>query len=194
VQHHPLCLWPLIITWATLSTTPQGHTAFTRASWLALPLVYLLHQHMTPKVGRSNGCRGHHNCSTRHLTTVQHLPLPHWLHIIACNTLSTSPLVHTPPTRASWLALPLVHLLHQHTALGGSNQTGAFATISDPHATSPLCNTTHCVSGRLSSPAPLCQPYRRGTPHPLVRVVGPGAGLPAVPAHGAQGGSIKWVP
>jgi hypothetical protein len=53
-------------------------------------------------------------------TTVHHLPLPHWPLIFICTARSTSLQVHTSPTRASWLAQPLVRLLHQHTVMGGS--------------------------------------------------------------------------
>jgi hypothetical protein len=227
------------ITRTTPSTSLQAHTTPTRASWSALTLVHLLHQHtaLGELVGRPNGRLWHHKCSACHLATVQHHPLRLWpLIIITCATEgnltagahrthscelvghwstcctstlrprwvdqmgavatisaphATSPLCNTshcltgctsspaplsqprhwctPHPLVRWLALALVHLLHQHTALGGSDQTGAFATVRAPHATSPLCNIIHCVSGRSSSPAPLCQPYRRGTPHPLVR-------------------------
>ena len=53
-------------------------------------------------------------------------------------TPSTSLQAHTTPTRASWLALALVHLLHQHTALDVVDQTSVVVIISAPHTTSPL--------------------------------------------------------
>jgi hypothetical protein len=52
--------------------------------------------------------------------TVQHLPLPLWPLIIICATPSTPLQAHTTRFRVSRFPQPLVHLLHQHTALGGS--------------------------------------------------------------------------
>ena len=98
-----------------------------------------------------------------HRTSPQHIASRDSV-FVTRTTPSTSLQAHTSPTRASWLALGGPPTASAH-GVGWVDQTGAFATISAPHATSPLCNTTHCVSGRSSSsPAPLCQPHRRGTP------------------------------
>lgn len=119
------------------TTSRLCHTShcFTGRSSLSAPLL-LSHLRCTPptrshcdwstaySVGWVDETSVAHTVGARHapspLCTVQHLPLPHWSLIITCIFPSSSPQVHTPPTRASWLALPLVHLLHQNTALGGS--------------------------------------------------------------------------
>ena len=48
------------------------------------------------------------------------------------------------------------------------DQTGAVANVSAPHSTSPRYNTSHCLSGHSSSPAPLPLPHGRCTPRPHV--------------------------
>jgi hypothetical protein len=75
--------------------------------------------------------------------------------------------------------------------VGWVDDTSVADTVGAPHTTSPLCRTSHCLTGRSSSSASLPPPHRRCTPPTRASWLAPLVHL--VHQRTAMGGWIKRV-